>query len=59
LLGQVLHYWGAQTDVWLWAQDFRARNTGAPGRVQEREHLWQDFVRRAGLHVTLIPAAGN
>lgn len=59
LLGQVLHYWGAQTDVWLWAQDFRVRNTGAPGRVQEREHLWQDFVRRAGLHVTLIPAAGN
>lgn len=59
LLGQVLHYWGAQTDIWLWAADFRSRNTGAPARVQEREHLWQDFVRRAGLHVTLIPAAGN
>lgn len=59
LLSQVFQLWGAQTDIWLWAADFRARNTGAPSRVQEREQLWQDFVRSAGLHASLIPAAGN
>ena len=58
LLAQVFERWGAQTDVWLWAADFRARNTGAPARVQEREQLWLDFVRNAGLNATLVPAAG-
>lgn len=58
LLAQVLHLWGAQSDVWLWAADFRARNTGAPARIQEREQLWKDFVRSAGLNATIAPAAG-
>ena len=58
LLAQVLNLWGPQTDVWLWAADFRARNTGAPARVQEREQLWKEFVRSAGLNATLVPAAG-
>ncbi|MEG0046162.1 MAG: DUF2868 domain-containing protein, partial [Comamonas sp.] len=58
LLAQVLNLWGPQTDVWLWAADFRARNTGAPARVQEREQLWKEFVRSAGLNATLMPAAG-
>ena len=58
LLAQVFERWGAQTDVWLWAADFRARSTGAPARVQEREQLWLDFVRNAGLNATLVPAAG-
>jgi len=58
LLAQVLNRWGAQTDVWLWAADFRARNSGAPARVQEREQLWREFVRSAGLNATLVPGAG-
>lgn len=58
LLSQVFNLWGAQTDVWLWAADFRARNTGAPARVQEREHLWLQFVRDAGLNATLVPSTG-
>ncbi|MEF9948020.1 MAG: DUF2868 domain-containing protein, partial [Comamonas sp.] len=58
LLAQVLNLWGPQADVWLWAADFRARNTGAPARVQEREQLWKEFVRSAGLNATLMPAAG-
>ena len=58
LLAQVFERWGAQTDVWLWAEDFRARNTGAPSRVQEREHLWREFVRSAGLNASLVPDAG-
>lgn len=59
LLAQVFRRWGAQTDVWLWAADFRARNTGARARVQEREQLWRGFVRSAGLNATLVPAAGD
>ncbi|MEX8192837.1 DUF2868 domain-containing protein [Comamonas guangdongensis] len=58
LLAQVANRWGTQAVVWLWAEDFRARNSGAPARVQEREHLWQEFVRSAGLNATLVPAAG-
>ena len=58
LLAQALNRWGAQTDVWLWAADFRARNSGAPARVQEREQLWREFVRGAGLNATLVPGAG-
>lgn len=58
LLAQVLNLWGPQTDVWLWSADFRVRNTGAPARVQEREHLWQQFVRDAGLNATLVPGSG-
>ena len=58
LLAQVLNLWGPQADVWLWAADFRARNSGAPARVQEREQLWQDFVRSAGLNSILISASG-
>ncbi|MDR0216552.1 MAG: DUF2868 domain-containing protein [Comamonas sp.] len=58
LLKQVFAYWGAQTNVWLWAEDFRARNSGAPSRVQEREHLWREFVRNAGLNASLVPDAG-
>ncbi|MGB6096297.1 MAG: DUF2868 domain-containing protein [Comamonas thiooxydans] len=58
LLAQVLNRWGAHTDVWLWAADFRARNSGAPARVQEREQLWREFVRGAGLNATLVPGAG-
>lgn len=58
LLAQVLNLWGPQTDVWLWAADFRSRNTGAPARVQEREQLWKEFVRSAGLNASLVPAAG-
>ena len=58
LLAQVASRWGTQAEVWLWAEDFRARNTGAPARVQEREHLWQEFVRSAGLNAMLVPAAG-
>ena len=58
LLKQVLARWGAQTDVWLWAADFRARNSGAPSRVQEREHLWREFVHGLGLNASLVPEAG-
>ena len=57
LLAQVFNRWGAQTDVWLWAEDFRNRNTGAPSRVQEREQLWREFVRSAGLNASLVPEA--
>ena len=59
LLAQVFERRGAQTDIWLWAADFRARNTGAPSRVQEREHLWKEFVRSAGLNASLVPVAGE
>lgn len=58
LLAQVCNRWGVQTDVWLWTAEFRARNSGAPARVREREQLWQDFVRSAGLNATLVPATG-
>ena len=47
LLAQVLNCWGAHTDVWLWRRDFRARNSGAPARVQEREQLMDGICRAA------------
>lgn len=46
LLAQVQQRWGVHAEVWLWAADFVARNSGAPSRVREREHLWQEFVRQ-------------
>lgn len=55
LLEQARERWGAHAEVWLWAGDFAARNAGAPGRVRERERLWQEFVRGAGLHASLVP----
>ncbi len=57
LLSQLHNRWGAQAEVWLWAFDFRERNSGAPGRVKERQHLWQEFVRSAGLHASVVPEA--
>lgn len=54
LLTQVQRRWGVHADVWLWAADFVARNTGAMVRVREREHLWQEFVRNCGLAAQVI-----
>lgn len=59
LLAQVLNLWGPQTDIWLWAADFRSRNQGAVSRVKEREQLWMEFVRSTGLNASLVPAAGD
>ena len=55
LLSQLRNRWGAQAEVWLWAFDFRERNSGAPGRVKERQYLWQEFVRSAGLNASVVP----
>lgn len=57
LLKQLHSSWGAQAEVWLWAFDFQARNSAAPGRVKERQHLWQEFVRSAGLNASVVPEA--
>lgn len=59
LLAQVFNLWGPQTEIWLWAADFRSRNQGAVSRVKEREQLWMEFVRSTGLNASLVPAAGD
>ena len=59
LLNQLRSRYGDNSQIWLWASDFDARNTGAPRRVQERETLWQDFVRQSGLNAQLVRGSSS
>ncbi|MCS4294227.1 hypothetical protein M2375_002460 [Comamonas sp. BIGb0152] len=54
LLTQLRNRYGANGQLWLWASDFAARNTGAPRRLQEREALWQEFAQQHGFNAQLI-----
>ena len=59
LLAQLHSRYGANAQVWLWASDFAARNTGAPRRVEERQQLWQDFIAQNGLSAQLVRASSS
>ena len=59
LLADARNRWGSGTPIWLWSHDFAERNHATPRRLQERENLWQDFVRPYGLAVTILPESAT
>ncbi|MEG1202950.1 MAG: DUF2868 domain-containing protein [Comamonas sp.] len=59
LLSQLRNRYSANAQVWLWANDFAARNAGAPRRVEERTQLWQDFTAQQGLSAHLLGASSS